>query len=82
MAKSQIPNLNQTNINKLITTIERIHNLSLITNQYCNSQKYLEELNILSSLTQIICEDTTSLKKYFENFKVINKNTLCLNDTE
>lgn len=82
MNKLKITKLNKQNINRLISTIECIHGLSIVLHQYCISQKNIDELDILSSLTQKICEETDLLKAYFINFKVINENTLCLDDTE
>lgn len=67
---------------KIIESIDRINNLMIILNQFCNSQEHIEELRTVSSLTKIIYQDTDLVKAYFINCKIIDENTLCLDDTE
>ena len=39
---------------KIIESIDRINNLMIILNQFCNNQEHIEELRTVSSLTKII----------------------------
>lgn len=67
---------------KIIESIDRINNLMIILNQFCNSQEHIEELRTVSSLTKIIYQDTDLVKAHFINCNIIDENTLCLDDTE